>query len=411
MPESVNADLALLEIPEGWQSLSFGDATLELPRSRPSIPRGEYKLGGRYPIVDQGVAQIAGFTDNELAVYSEELPVIVFGDHTRVFKFVDFPFATGADGTKLIRARNEKLEPRFLYFALRNLDVPGRGYNRHYKLLREARLFAPTEKNEQRAIAGFLSKLQGAVDVETDRVVELKELKASTMRKLFLEGLRGEQSKETELGEIPKSWAVVPLGRVCRIMSGGTPSRDEQQYWGGAIPWVKTGEINYRTITETEEAITTAGLAASAAKVFPVGTLLMAMYGQGVTRGKVARLGIEATTNQACAAFFPDETRLTSEFLYAYFSHSYERLREAGHGANQKNLSADLLKGFLVPIPDHVSEQRAIFEVLDAFDRALETAEGRRRALDELFTSTLHLMMAGELRVGPLADVFEEPHE
>jgi type I restriction enzyme, S subunit len=111
---------------------------------------------------------------------------------------------------------------------------------------------------------------------------------------------------------VPESWEVCRIGEICDLKSGGTPNRSKAEYWkNGHIPWVKTGEVDYCVINDTEEKITTAGLADSSARLFPSGTLLMAMYGQGITRGKVAILGIEAATNQACVAIIPpDESAL-----------------------------------------------------------------------------------------------------
>src|SRR3989338_658543 len=137
-------------------------------------------------------------------------------------------------------------------------------------------------------------------------------------------------------GRVPLRGTSAPphmgLGDHVLITSGGTPARDTPEYWNGRVPWVKTGEINYRPIMETEEYITEAGLQNSSAKLLPPGTLLLAMYGQGVTRGKVALLGIQAATNQACAALFPSD-RLDSGYLHAFFPFAYERVRSLGHGA------------------------------------------------------------------------------
>jgi type I restriction enzyme, S subunit len=107
------------------------------------------------------------------------------------------------------------------------------------------------------------------------------------------------------IGEIPKHWGIVALGYVCNLTSGGTTDRNRPEYWNGNIPWVKTGEINYNQINQTEEYITELGLNNSSTKLASAGTLLMAMYGQGVTRGRVAILGIEASFNQACLAIAP----------------------------------------------------------------------------------------------------------
>jgi type I restriction enzyme, S subunit len=152
---------------------------------------------------------------------------------------------------------------------------------------------------------------------------------------------------------VPTSWTVTSLGDQAKLQSGGTPARDRPEYWSkGDIPWVKTGEIDYRIILTTEERITQEGLRNSAAKIFPKGTLLMAMYGQGVTRGKVGLLGIDAATNQACAAITPhDEQSVSTRFLYYYLQFHYETLRQMGHGANQRNLNSALIKGFCFAFP------------------------------------------------------------
>jgi type I restriction enzyme S subunit len=218
------------------------------------------------------------------------------------------------------------------------------------------------------------------------------------MAKLFREGLRGEQSRETQIGPVPESWEVVRLGECCSMKSGGTPSRSVVEYWNGSIPWVKTTEVNYSTITETEEHITERGLGESSAKVFPVGTLLMAMYGQGVTRGRVALLGIPAATNQACAAFFPDRT-ISAHFLYAYFTHAYADVRAMGHGANQQNLSLELLDRLWVPRPRDKEEQEELFQILSKLQHAIETAEKEAAEMQRLFEVTVNQLMTGALRV------------
>lgn len=253
-------------------------------------------------------------------------------------------------------------------------------------------------EEEQRAIADLLDTIQRAVSAQNATAQKAAQLKSATMAKLFREGLRGELLKQTEIGEIPESWDLVRLGDRCRPRSGGTPSRAVSKYWAGTIPWVKTTEINYREITQTEEKITEEGLRNSAAKIFDKGTLLMAMYGQGVTRGRVAILGIAAATNQACAAFFPDAT-LRSNFLYAYFTHAYEQIREIGHGANQRNLSVELLEGIKVPIPRDTGEQEEIFKIAADLQRRVELSQDKAEALSHLFSATLHALMTGCVRL------------
>ncbi|MBD7954287.1 restriction endonuclease subunit S [Stenotrophomonas sp. Sa5BUN4] len=172
---------------------------------------------------------------------------------------------------------------------------------------------------------------------------------------------------------LPKEWHRSTLGEIARITSGGTPDRSKPEYWGGDIPWVTTGEIQFNTITDTGEKITAAGLQNSSAKLFPLGTLLMAMYGQGKTRGQVAKLGIEAATNQACAAILLNDNN-DPDYFFQYLSSQYEEIRELGNAGTQKNLSGGILKGVLVPVPPY-REQRRIAQVLTTWDQAIATAE------------------------------------
>lgn len=190
---------------------------------------------------------------------------------------------------------------------------------------------------------------------------------------------------------LPKAWRRSTLGEIAHITSGGTPDRSRSDYWEGDVPWVTTGEIQFNTITDTIEKITATGLQNSSAKLFPPGTLLMAMYGQGKTRGQVAKLGIEATTNQACAAIQLQDNYDT-DFYFQYLSYQYEELRELGNAGTQKNLNGGIIKGLDVPVPPY-GEQRRIAQILATWDQAIATAErllaNSQRCTNDLMASML----------------------
>ena len=256
---------------------------------------------------------------------------------------------------------------------------------------------------EQRKIAAVLGAVQRAIE-QQERLLQLTaELKKTLLHQLFTQGLRGEPQKQTEIGSVPESWEVAKIGDVAKLQSGGTPARDASEYWqGGTIPWVKTGEIDYCVIWGTEERITPAGMVNSAAKLFPEGTLLMPMYGQGVTRGRVAILGIEAATNQACAAITPrDEARVSSRFLYYFLEYQYENLRKLGHGANQRNMNAALIRGFPVAFPTPVDQNR-IISALSALDLKSAIHQRKHSAFSDLFRTLLHQLMTAQIRVHDL---------
>lgn len=165
---------------------------------------------------------------------------------------------------------------------------------------------------------------------------------------------------------MPDGWTVEPLGGLARVYSGGTPSRAIGAYWGGSIPWVTTAEIDAGCITAARQTITEAGLAASAARIAARGTILLAMYGQGKTRGKAALLEIPAAMNQACAAIEVGR-QLNTSYLLQFLSFNYDRIRAMSNAGSQENLSGALVRRIPVVVPP-VSEQVLIAEVLSDVD-------------------------------------------
>ena len=174
-------------------------------------------------------------------------------------------------------------------------------------------------------------------------------------------------------------WPTVSLGSIASIDSGGTPNRRNPAYWEpGTIPWVTTSEVNYSLITTTKERISEEGLRNSSARVFPEGTLLMALYGQGKTRGQVGLLGMAAATNQACAAITPIE-EFTTGYLFYVLQKEYSRIRALSNSGGQDNLSAELVREIRVPAAP-LREQHRIAEIVRAWDKALETLSNLRAA-------------------------------
>ena len=200
---------------------------------------------------------------------------------------------------------------------------------------------------------------------------------------------------------VPSDWKQGIIDDIATVSSGGTPSRAKDSYWtDGLIPWVTTAEVKFGTITDTEQKITEEGLKNSSAKLFPKDTILMAMYGQGKTRGQVAKLGIEASTNQACAALQLCEG-FDVDYYYQYLMSQYENIRELANSGGQQYLSGGIVKGINIPIPP-LLEQQKIAKILSTWDKAISTTErlienstqqkkalmqqlltGKRRLLDE----------------------------
>jgi len=168
-------------------------------------------------------------------------------------------------------------------------------------------------------------------------------------------------------------WDVSTMEGVSVISSGGTPSRTENDYWNGSIPWATTTLIDFNTITLTNEYITEDGLNNSSTKFFPKNTILMAMYGQGKTRGKVAILGIEAAINQACAAITLKKG-FNTNFVFQNLAGRYDEIRNISNEGGQKNLSAALIKKIPFVYPDiKTGEQQKIADFLSSIDDLITT--------------------------------------
>lgn len=179
-------------------SLPFSEAFTNRTSGQQKIPQREYLEAGTLPVVDQGTDLVAGYTDDDCSAYNGPLPVIVFGDHTRVFKYVDFPFALGADGVKVLVPK-EAFEPRYLYYLLLAQKLPSRGYSRHFQFLRKTRIrWVP--QSEQRRIVEILDQADHLRSLRTEADTMANRILPALFLKLFVRG--GSEGRGERLDEL-----------------------------------------------------------------------------------------------------------------------------------------------------------------------------------------------------------------
>ena len=240
---------------------------------------------------------------------------------------------------------------------------------------------------QQQKIADCLGSLDDLIAAEGRKLEALRQHKQGLMQQSFPQA--GETQPRLRFPEFQdtQEWRVAPLGKLFETTTGGTPDRARPDYWGGEVPWVTTSIVDFNVIESTRESISSAGLSNSSAKVFPKRTVLMALYGQGKTRGKVAMLGVEAATNQACAAILPSD-EVDPRFVFLNLSGRYEEIRANSNSGGQKNLSQALLRDLPFAYPKERAEQHRIAECLTALDdqisaqaRKLETLKQHKRGL------------------------------
>ena len=160
--------------------------------------------------------------------------------------------------------------------------------------------------------------------------------------------------------EFSKYFKSLKISDICKIGSGGTPTRSNKKYYSGNIPWIKTGELNNDIVVDSEEKITQEALENSSAKLYPANCIIMAMY--GATIGKTAKLGIAAATNQACAVLYDiDSSIVDTDYLWFYLQTQTGKFKELAYGGAQPNINAGIVADYLIPVPSLI-EQRNMVE-------------------------------------------------
>jgi len=404
-PTAGPAEPRAYSLPRGWQVIPFLQAVRKSNAHLGMVRRTDYLQSGRFPIIDQGQSTIAGYWDSDEGVYQAELPVIVFGDHTRVFKFIDFRFIAGAQGTHVLVPESSRFDPYFLYLALGSLSIPSRGYNRHFPLLREQLIVSPP-LSEQRAIASVLRAVQRAKEACERVIAAMRHLKLTLMHCLFTYGpVTVEQAgqvplKETEIGLMPAHWSVVPLGELGDIVTGTTPSTRRPEYFGEPHLFVTPGDIGHgKYIATTERRVSAAGL--RVCRALPKGAVVVVCI--GATIGKTGLTAVDScATNQQCNSIVANE-KVEPEFLFYALSRRSSVLPQLAGRAAVPIVSKRNFSAFRVTRPPF-SEQLTIASHLSAVDAKLAAEETRLAALDNLFKSLLHHLMTGKVRVNHLVD-------
>lgn len=196
-------------------------------------------------------------------------------------------------------------------------------------------------------------------------------------------------------GKLPEGWVVTNLQNIANWGSGGTPSRSHDEYYNGNIPWIKTGDLGPKLITEASEYITDAGVKNSSAKYFPKGSVAIAMY--GATIGKTSILGIDATTNQACAVGTPIEGITSSIFLYYFLLNEKNAFIKKGKGGAQPNISQAVIKEHPLCLPPY-AEQKIIAEKLDSLLAQVDSTKARLEQIPQILKRFRQAVLAAAVR-------------
>jgi type I restriction enzyme S subunit len=393
-------------LPPEWEVEPFDNVRVKaIGRIPPSITVTRYQTQGKYPIIDQSANHIAGYTDDDGRVLWEQLPVIIFGDHTRTFKFVNFPFAIGADGTKIIYPNLDAYDPKFLYYYFLSLGIPSRGYNRHFRILREQKIARPPLP-EQKKIAYVLSSVQTSIE-KTEAVIKaLRELKKSMMRHLFTYGpvsmdeVKNVSLKETEIGMVPEKWDVIRLGEVITFSS---KPRDLNLSAHDKVPFVpmeyipdERTNISRYQMKKLEEI--------KSGTFFFKGNLLVAKITPSFENGKQCIANnLPNDFAYATTEVWPlhETNRADLLYLFYYLKRKDVRADIAGKmegSTGRQRVPRRVLQSLYIPLPP-LQIQKQIAHILSIVDREIEPKENKKEALKALLNTLLKNLMTGKIRV------------
>ncbi len=272
--------------------------------------------------------------------------------------------------------------------------------------LEKVTLMFPKSPDEQKKIANVLQTVDETI-VKTKEVIRKNQkIKQGLMQSLLSKGIDAngrphEDLKSSEMGLIPTGWEIVELGdhELFDLKTGGTPSTEVPSYWNkGTVEWLSSGEVHKKKIHQTEKKITESGYRHSNAVFIPPKSTLIALAGQGKTRGTAAITEIRLTTNQSVAAIIPQSSNVDPYFLYHYMDSQYQTLRAASAGAGRAGLSLTILSQFKIKLPKR-DEQTRVAEVLEAIDSRIMAEQMYLAKLTNIRTGLMQNLLTGSTRV------------
>ena len=347
--------------PNGVEYKELGEYLDYIQPTKYIVESTDYKNEYSIPVLTAGQTFILGYTDEKKGIYeaSMENPVIIFDDFTGSMHWIDFKFKIKSSAIKIIIPKaNKTLNFKYFYYLLKNIKYFSETHTRLWISIFSKFLVPIPPLEIQEEIVRIL-------DDYTKSVEELKE----KLNKELIARKKQYSWYRDYLLKFENKIEIVKLGSVSELKSGGTPKTENLEYWeNGNIPWMSSGEVNKGNIYETEKKITKEGYNNSSAKMLPKNTVVIALAGQGKTRGTVAITRIELCTNQSICGIIANE-KLNSDFLYHYLKTQYENLRQLSSGDGTRGgLNLKMLNNYLVPLPP-LEVQKRIVEVLDNFEK------------------------------------------
>lgn len=376
----MKTNLLQKNIPKGWEIKKIKDLLDFEQPTKYIVESSSYTSDGKTPVLTANKSFVLGYTNETDGVYTNT-PAIIFDDFTTDSKYVDFPFKIKSSAIKILTNRDENTDLKFVYEIMKSFTFPIANHKRHYiSQYQELDIVIPSTE-EQKKIAMILSSIDIKINRMEDLISADEKLKIGLMQDFFDKS----------------DWDQKEIDKVATVLTGGTPKTSMREFWDGDINWMSSGEVNLRRVRNTEKKITQKGLDSSNASLLPIGTIMVALAGQGKTRGKVAVLEIETTCNQSLAGIVTNQDLLFNEFLFYNLEYRYQELRDVSGGEGRAGLNLKLIKNFKVPVPP-IEVQKKIARTLASIDERVRRNNLLKDKFLKLKKGLVSDLLSGKIR-------------
>ncbi|WP_302367819.1 restriction endonuclease subunit S [Brachyspira aalborgi] len=372
---------------QDWKELQFSECVNKISIKH-KIKQKHYLKNGKYPIIDQGQNFISGYSNDELTINIKK-PVIVFGDHTRCFKFVDFDFIAGADGIKILEPKEFFNEKLFYYFCL-ILDFPNKGYSRHYQYLAKTIMRIPPLEIQKEIAARLdfsFDKIEKGIKylkLAKENIIEYKQsmLKYAFEGKLTKPSSSRYSAEAIHKNENPTNygWETKTIGDIFLIERGGSP-RPIKKFLtndNNGINWIKIGDTKNTSkyIYSSSEKIKPEGKKYS--RFVKVGELILS---NSMSFGRPYIMKTTGCIHDGWVVLRNIKNIIYEEFAYYVLTSSkiYAEFSKLAVGSTVKNLSIDRIKKIKIPIPP-IETQKEIVSILD---KSFESADNMLKYVED----------------------------
>lgn len=378
----------MVNYPKDWGEINLGDS---LSYTQPNkYVSNVMQDKGKNPVLTAGKSFVLGYS-NETNIY-ENIPVILFDDFTTEVRYIDFKFLVRSSATKFLSLKNEENNLKFLYYKLANLNYVIESHERHWiKKFASFSMKVP-KIEEQNKVVEVISYFDKHIENLSKLIEKKKMIRDGAVEDLV--------SGEKRLSNFSGKWDYKPVKSIIKdVITGGTPSTNIKEYWGGSVPWLASTEIHQKNIKNATKNISDLGLLNSSAKIAPKDSVLIALAGQGKTRGTAAILEKDMAINQSLAALVCNEDNYY-KFLFYAIEMNYESLRELSSGdGGRGGLNKKLIKDFKINIPVDKNEQIAIANILSSMDKDIENLEKEKEKYQQLKTGAMDDLLTGKIRL------------